>query len=396
MIEAALRLPRAGFMLDVAFTLPSSGVSAVFGPSGCGKTTLLRCLAGLDHAIGGRVQVQDDVWQDETGVFLPPHQRPVGMVFQESALFDHLDVRGNIEFGWKRIEARARRVSLEQAIAWSGAGPLLARTTQGLSGGERQRVALARALAVSPRLLLMDEPLAALDVAGKSAILPALESLAAESGLPIVYVSHSAAEVARLADHLMLMAAGRIVAVGPVGELTARLDLPLPPGEDAGVVLDARVGARDAEWDLMRLDAPGASFWTRDTRLPVGARARLRVLARDVSLALAPAADSSILNQVPVVVEALGDDRQHPSQMLVRVRARVGATDAAEAPAAMPGPGSSQVPLPAVVTPPIPVLTEPAAGCAMLARVTRRSAHALGLAPGRAAWAMVKSVALFE
>jgi molybdate transport system ATP-binding protein len=378
MIEASLRLPRAGFALDVSLSLPAHGVSAVFGPSGCGKTTLLRCLAGLERAPGGRVAVDGDVWQDEaSGTFRPAHRRPIGVVFQESALFDHLDVRGNIEFGWKRVAPAERRVSLAQAVDWSGAGPLLARGTHGLSGGERQRVALARALAVSPRLLLMDEPLAALDVAGKAAILPALERLSGESGLPVVYVSHSVAEVARLADHLVLMAAGRVVTAGAIGELTARLDLPLPPGEDAGVVLAARVGARDTEWQLARLDVPGASFWSRDMGLAEGTPVRLRVLARDVSLALVPAEGSSILNQMPVTIEALADDEQHAAQVLVRVRTRA----------------LREVRVDVDTTAQAPI---DAGGSALLARVTRRSVHALGLSPGRAVWAMVKSVALFE
>jgi len=213
-------------------------------------------------------------------------------------------------------------------------------------------------LAVSPRLLLMDEPLAALDAARKAEILPAIERLHTLSGIAIVYVSHAIAEVARLADHVVLMEAGRAVASGPVGELLSRLDLPLPPGEDAGVVLQGVVGALDAAFHLARLDVPGAAFWTRDPALPVGHRIRLRVLARDVSLSLAAQPGSSIVNQIPASVEAIADDT-HPSQVLVRLRTHAG-------------------------------------GSALLARVTRRSAQALALAPGTAVWAMVKSVALLD
>ena len=359
MIEATLKLPRGAFTLDVSLQLPSQGVSAVFGPSGCGKTTLLRCLAGLERAPQGRVVVDGQAWQDGDA-FVPPHRRAVGVVFQEASLFEHLDVRRNVEFGWRRLPPAERRVSLDDAIAWTGIEPLLGRSTAGLSGGERQRVAIARALAVSPRLLLMDEPLAALDAARKAEILPAIERLHALPGIAIVYVSHAIAEVARLADHVVLMDAGRIVAAGPVGELLSRLDLPLPPGEDASVVLQGTIAALDAPFHMARLDVPGAAFWTRDPGLPVGHRIRLRVLARDVSLSLAAQPGSSILNQVPVTVEALADDA-HPSQVLVRVRTREGA-------------GTS----------------------ALLARVTRKSAHALALAPGQAAWAMVKSVALLD
>ena len=359
MIEATLKLPRGAFTLDVSLALPARGTSALFGPSGCGKTTLLRCLAGLERAPGGRVVVDGETWQDDAaGVFVPTHRRAVGVVFQEASLFDHLDVRANVEFGWNRVAPAQRRVSIEQAVEWIGIGALLQRATTGLSGGERQRVAIARALAVSPRLLLMDEPLAALDAARKAEILPAIERLGELSGITIVYVSHAIAEVARLADHVVLMEAGRAIASGPVGELLSRLDLPLPPGEDAGVVLLGTVGALDSQWHLARLDVPGASFWTRDPSLPVGHRTRLRVLARDVSLSLAEQPGSSIANQIPAHVEAIADDT-HPSQVLVRLRTREGAS-------------------------------------ALLARVTRRSAQALALAPGLAVWAMVKSVALLD
>ena len=359
MIAARLRLPRGAFTLDVALALPARGVSALFGPSGCGKTTLLRCLAGLERAPGGRVAVDGEVWQDDAaGVFVPTHRRAIGMVFQEASLFEHLSVRANVEFGWKRLAPAERRISVDEAVAWTGIEGLMARSPVGLSGGERQRVAIARALAVSPRVLLMDEPLAALDAARKAEILPAIERLNALSGITIVYVSHAISEVARLADHVVLMDAGRTVAAGPVAELLSRLDLPLPPGEDAGVVLQGAVGALDAEWHLARLDVPGAAFWTRDPALPVGHRIRLRVLARDVSLSLVAQPASSIVNQVEAVVEAIADDT-HPSQVLVRLRTRTGTS-------------------------------------ALLARVTRRSAQALALAPGLAVWAMVKSVALLD
>ncbi len=359
MIEATLRLPRGAFTLDVALALPARGVSALFGPSGCGKTTLLRCLAGLERAPGGRVVVDGQTWQDDaTGTWVPPHRRAVGVVFQEASLFEHLSVRANVEFGWKRLDPSARRVSLDEAISWTGIESLLQRAVGGLSGGERQRVALARALAVSPSVLLMDEPLAALDAARKAEILPAIERLNTLSGIAIVYVSHAIAEVARLADHVVLMEAGKTVAAGPVAELLSRLDLPLPPGEDAGVVLQGEVGALDPQWQLARLDVAGAAFWTRDPALPVGHRIRLRVLARDVSLSLVAQPGSSIVNQLEATVEAIADDT-HPSQVLVRLRTRAGSS-------------------------------------ALLARVTRRSAHALALAPGKAVWAMVKSVALLD
>jgi len=207
-------------------------------------------------------------------------------------------------------------------------------------------------------VLLMDEPLAALDARSKAAILPAIERLNTLSGITIVYVSHAISEVARLADHVVLLEAGRPVADGPVGELLARLDLPLPPGEDAGVVLQGVVGERDAQWQLTRLDVPGAAFWTRDPGLAIGQRIRLRVLARDVSLSLAAQPGSSIVNQLPATIEEMADDVD-PSQALLRLR--VDGSDAR-----------------------------------LLARVTRRSAQGLGLTVGKGVWAMVKAVALLE
>jgi molybdate transport system ATP-binding protein len=362
LIDLQLRLPRPGFTLDVALQLPLTGVSALFGPSGCGKTSVLRALAGLERA-QGRVALGSEVWQDDaSGTFVPTHRRPLGYVIQESALFPHLDVQANLNYGLQRTAVAERRIPLAQVVDLLGIGALMQRRPATLSGGERQRVAIARALATSPRLLLMDEPLAALDAARKAEVLPYLQRLAAELSVPIVYVSHALGEVAQLAHHLVLMEAGRVRAEGPVRELLARLDLPIARGDDAGVVLDAVVGERDAAWQLARLDVPGAGFglWARDHGLASGRAVRLRVLARDVSLARAPLGGSSIGNQVAGTVEALADD-EHPGLALVRLRA---------------GAGPQPVPL--------------------VARLTRRSAHALELAPGVAVWAQVKTVALME
>ena len=223
MIEARLQLQRRDFRLDVDLQLPGHGVTALFGPSGCGKTTLLRLLAGLERA-QGRVAVGDDVWQDGAH-FVPPHQRPLGYVIQEAALFPHLDVQANLAYGARRS---ATPLALAPVIELLGIGHLMARRVTTLSGGERQRVAIARALATGPRLLLMDEPLAALDAARKAEILPYLERLQRELALPIVYVTHAMDEVTRLADHLVLLDAGRVMAAGPLAELLTRTDLPLP------------------------------------------------------------------------------------------------------------------------------------------------------------------------
>jgi molybdate transport system ATP-binding protein len=282
----------------------------------------------------------------------------VGYVIQEAALFPHLDVRGNLEYGLRRTALGQRRIALPEVVALLGIAHLMARRPATLSGGERQRVAIARALVTSPELLLLDEPLAALDARRKSEVLPYLDALQRSLALPIVYVTHSIDEVARLADHLVLLEAGRVLAHGPVAEMLARLDFPFALGEQAGVVLECTVGARDGQWQLARLDADGGAcqLWARDHGLPEGRPVRVRVLARDVSVTRAPQTGTSIGNQLRGVVEALGDD-EHPGLVLVRVR--VGHV-------------------------------------ALLARLTRRSAHALGLAPGLPVWAQVKTVALME
>ncbi|MGL6110317.1 MAG: molybdenum ABC transporter ATP-binding protein [Rubrivivax sp.] len=356
MIEARLRLQREDFALDVALALPERGVSALFGASGCGKTTLLRALAGLERA-AGRVALGDQVWQDDaTRRFVPTHRRALGYVIQDAALFPHLDVRRNLDYGRRRIAASQRRVALEQAVELLGIGPLMARRPDTLSGGERQRVAIARALATSPSLLLMDEPLAALDARRKAEVLPYLRRLHADLAIPVVYVSHALDEVAQLAHHLVLMERGRIVADGPLADMLARLDLPTARGESAGVVLDGVVAERDATWALARLQlgATESSLWTRDSGLALGSAVRVRVLARDVSLARTAQPGSSIGNQLPATVELIADD-EHPALALVRVRV-------------------GDLPL--------------------VARLTRRSAHALALQPGQAVWAQVKTVAL--
>jgi len=352
-IEARFRLSYAGFGLDVDLTLPGRGVTALFGPSGAGKTTLLRCIAGLERASDGVLRFEGETWQDAQ-VFVPTHRRPLGYVFQEASLFPHLTVHGNLTYGLRRIQADARRVALDQAIELLGIGHLLERRPDRLSGGERQRVAIARALAVSPRLLLMDEPLAALDLARKQEILPFLEGLRDELAIPVLYVSHTPDEVARLADHLVVLEAGRTVTAGPLAETLARLDLPIPLGEDAGVVLDARIAERDATWHLARAEFAGGSLWVRDAGHVVGRQVRVRILARDVSLALTPHPASSILNLLPAVVEAI---KLEADPALALVGLRLGAAP-------------------------------------MLARLTRRSVDALGLAPGKPVYVQIKAVAL--
>ena len=359
-ISARFHIDWPGFKLDLDQQLPARGVTALFGHSGSGKTTLLRCIAGLERAARGRLAFNGEIWQDDH-TWVPTHRRPIGYVFQEASLFPHLTALDNLRYGERRgrkrltgSEHRDTCFSLEHAIDLLGINHLLKRKPDSLSGGERQRVAMARALAVNPRLLLMDEPLAALDLQRKQEILPYLERLHDELAIPVLYVSHAPDEVARLADHLVVMDGGRVLASGPLKETLSSLELPIRLGEDAGAVLDGRVAERDAHWHLLRVQCGGASLWVRDTGIAIGQHVRVRILARDISIAKAPTTGTSILNTLPAKVVSIGDE-SHPALALVKLQVD---------------------------------------GSAVLARVTRRSAEQLGLTADMPVWIQIKAVAL--
>ncbi len=296
-IVAHFALDRGGFRLDASFEAPGRGITAIFGQSGSGKTTVLRCMAGLARAPEGRLSVNGEEWQDESrGIFIAPHRRPLGYVFQDARLFPHLAVRKNLEYGWTRTPPAHRKLQIDEVISLLGLGPLLARVPAHLSGGEQQRVAIGRALLTSPALLMMDEPLASLDAASKAEILPYLERLHAQLAMPIIYVSHALDEVLRLADHLVLIEAGRIRAQGPMAELITRTDLPFSHLDEAGSVLDAEIAEHDEIFHLTRLRFAGGFVTAARLDLPVGKTVRVRVLARDVSLTLDAPTRTSIQN----------------------------------------------------------------------------------------------------
>lgn len=346
------RIRRGDFELAVALRLPGRGVTGIIGPSGCGKTTLLRVVAGLDRVPSGRLALGSCCWQDERHC-VPTHQRRLGYVFQEPSLFEHRSVRGNLEYGWRRTPAPQRRLSLEELTEWLGLAPLMGRPVAALSGGERQRVAIARALATSPDILLMDEPLAALDPASKHAIMPYLETLHDRLAIPVLYVSHSPEEVARLADHLVVMTRGRVLAAGPLTEMMTRADLPLAQADDAAAVLTATVAEHDERYALTRVGLSGGTITlARQARAP-GQQVRLRVAARDVSLALSPARDSSILNCLPVQIVRL--DPFDATRVTVQLDL---------------------------------------GGQPLLARITRKSADELALSSGQLVYAQIKTAAL--
>lgn len=353
-LSCAIRGTVGSLVLDVDLAFPERGVSALYGPSGAGKTSVLRAIAGLDRHAEARVRFNDETWQGADR-FLPVHQRGVGFVFQEASLFAHLDVRGNLAFAKRRAPSNGQLPGFDRTVALLALEELLPRSIDRLSGGERQRVALARALLSAPRLLLLDEPLSALDAASRRDILPYLESLTDTLDIPMVYVSHNLDEVARLAERMALIENGRVTALGPVAEVMSDPDGQLAHGDSAEVVWTARIGEHDADWALTRLVTGAGTLWVPLNPRPVGAEVRLRIAARDVSIALQRPEGTSILNRLPAVIATLVDDG--PGQVMVHLEA---------------------------------------GGLPLLARITRRSASELGIEPGAEVCVQVKSVALLS
>lgn len=352
--QAYLHVTWPDFQLDVDLNLPTQGITALFGPSGCGKTTILRCIAGLEKNVQGHVNLHDVVWQDEH-IWVPPHQREIGYVFQEASLFPHLSVMENLEYGLKRSKQQ-QGIDIHGLIDLLGIAALLKRKPHALSGGERQRVGIARALAVKPRLLLMDEPLAALDSQRKQEILPYLDKLHRELAIPVLYVTHSPDEVARLAHHIVVLDQGRVVASGGLVETLSRIDLPIKLGDDLGAVIEANVGEIDSQWHLSRCDFSGGEIWTRSQGLALHQNIRLRVLARDVSIATERPVATSIQNSLQGSVVSIADD-EHAGYTLVRILV-----------------GTDH----------------------LIARVTQRALHELRIQLGQAIWVQVKSVAIAQ
>jgi molybdate transport system ATP-binding protein len=300
-VAAHVEVVLGDFRLDAAVSLPGPGVTAVLGPSGSGKSTLLRCLAGLEPGARGRITVGTEPWLDsERGIALPAHRRRVGMVFQDGALFPHLTVRGNLDYARRRAAGRA--VSFDEIVSRIGVEPLLERHTERLSGGERQRVAIARALLAAPRLLLLDEPLAALDVRARGEILELLRRLLARTPIPALYVTHTRSEALHLADELVLLEGGRVRAAGPVREVAISAEAARLGAEgEIGAVVEATVREVDEARELSALAFAGGRLVVPG-RLAPGERRRVEVLARDVSLALEEPRRTSILNVLPARV----------------------------------------------------------------------------------------------
>ncbi len=352
MLEVDIDKAQGAFSLSARFA-SAGGVTALFGRSGAGKSTIVNAIAGLVRPDRGAIRLDDTVLFDAAAhVDVPVRRRRIGYVFQEGRLFPHYSVRGNLTYGRRRTPRAERWGSFEQIVDLLGIGDLLERRPASLSGGEKQRVAIGRALLQSPRLLLMDEPLASLDPARKEEILPYVERLRDEMRLPIVYVSHSVDEVTRLADTLVLIAEGRTIASGTVNEVFGRLDLRPHTGRfEASMVLTAKVIAHDDKNGTTVLDHPAGRMWTPTVGRPPGGTVRLRVRAREVAL-------------------AVGD----PGLLSIRNRLAATVTDIAVDPSGM-----------------IEVQLD-AGGQMLLARITRDAARALDIAVGQPVVALIKSV----
>ena len=350
------KVTRKDFELDFDLALPGSGITALFGESGAGKSTLLRTVAGLVRPFNGQIRSGEDIWQDdEKKIFVPPHKRSIGFVFQDAALFPHLSVKNNLQYGMKRIPAEKRIISLEKAVDLLGIGHLLERMPDTLSGGEQQRASIARALATSPDIMLMDEPLAALDMKRKSEIIPYLMRLNAELEIPILYVSHALEEVSILADHLVLLEKGTVTASGKINDMLTRLDLPLAYYDGAAAVVHGQVIGEDREFCLSTIRFSGGNILLPSSHLRVGQQVRLRVQSRDVSLTTEKPVNTSILNAFETTVINLSPDSN--GQVLVELDAK---------------------------------------GTHLLSRITSKSVNTLKLDRGKPIFAQVKGIAVIE
>lgn len=345
------------FHLDVDLDVPMAGVTAIFGPSGSGKTTLLRCLAGLERTPDGFMQFGDDVWQDEKReLCLPLHKRPIGYVFQEPRLFPHYNVRANLLYGYKRVAPEARRITIEQVVEILGIGHLLERRIHKLSGGEQQRIAIGRALLTSPQLLLLDEPLASLDIQRKQELLPFIRRLHEELRIPIIYVSHAVNEILQLADRVVLLKAGKVAEIGPLNEVLTSPQLRRNFGSlRVGAVLDTRAAHHEPEYGLTRLEFKGQFLFVSLQSVSIGDAVRVHILASDVSLVVGRTdCPTSILNILEATILEIRETDQSSVDVLLDI------------------------------------------GAPLVASITRKSLAKLGLKPGQQVFAHIKAIALNE
>lgn len=355
MLHLEAKHSQGDFTLDTSFNVDGKGITALFGRSGAGKTTLTQMLAGLLRPDSGKIVFDGETLLDtEAGIFVPPEKRQFAIVFQDGRLFPHLSVRANLVYGQKlNPPADDMKLSLEHIVDLLGIEALLERKPGGLSGGEKQRVAIGRALLSNPRLLILDEPLSGLDAHRKGELLPYIERLRDDLNLPIIYVSHALDEIIRLAETMVLLDNGQTAAVGPVEELTSRLDLrPLTGRFEAGSVLPATVQGHDKTYSLTELSLGGQALTVAHLDLPVGAQLKVRIKARDVSLALTPPKGVSILNVLAGTVTELREEGDASVDVMLDT------------------------------------------GCPIWARITRKSRDALDLKPETKVYALIKAVSI--
>jgi molybdate transport system ATP-binding protein len=354
MLRVAAAKRRGNFSLNVEFQLASRGVVALFGRSGCGKSTVVNIIAGLLDPDAGRIELDDAVLLDtQQHIKMPPERRRLGYVFQDARLFPHLSVAANLRYARKRAQGPAY-VTLEDVSRMLALEPLMNRRTHQLSGGERQRVAIGRALLAQPRLLLLDEPLAALDGARREEVLPYLETLRDQLSIPMVYVTHDFAEVLRLATHLVLMEAGHVVAQGPLAEMSLNPQLRALIGPDeVGAIIDGVVVAIDAQSTLAKVRVGAGELNVQADGLTVGTALRVQLLARDIIVSTEPPHKLSVRNSIAGTVTAVQRDDAN--------------TD---------------------------LITLDIGGSYLMARITRSATQELALSPGAKAWALVKTVSL--
>ena len=355
-----LQLQQASFTLEVDVTLPSEGVTVLYGQSGSGKTTLLRCIAGLEKALKGTIIFKQDEWQTNKK-FVPTYKRNIGYVFQEASLFEHLTAQQNLTFASKRVKRKgANQNNEDHIIRLLGIENLLNQYPKQMSGGEKQRVAIARALLSDPSMLLMDEPLASLDTNRKNEILPYLETLKTRLNIPIIYVTHSPDEVARLADHIVVIDSGKVITSGPISETLPRLDSPNQLGSEVGVVIDSIISEQDKQWKMSKILLSREELWFHDdidkAEGSVGSPVRIQILASDVSLSLSARLGTSITNCLPATISEIKDN---PDIGITLVKLAIGET-------------------------------------LVMSRISSRSAHTLKIYEGMKIWAQIKSAAVIR
>ena len=355
-LRCKVKQSRGSFVVNVDTTISTQGITALFGSSGSGKTTLLRVIAGLEKTTNSEIVFNGKTWQNAGSIFIPAHLREIGYVFQEANLFPHLTVESNLAYGFKRQKNERAVVRYQDVVELLNLNDFLTRSPQHLSGGQKQRVAIGRALLSQPQLLLMDEPLASLDEASKQEIIPYLEKIHETINIPIIYVSHSVEEIARIADQIVLIDKGAVLAQGEINEMLTREDLPLAHLNEACAVINGWVDSHDDDHHLSYVSVGDYKLAVSKTTRPINSDVRIRIIARDVSLALEKNFNSTIHNIFPATINKISSS-YYPGKLIVQL-------------------DTGQF--------------------TILSQITKLSSKRLKLKTGQTVWAQVKSAALMR